>query len=95
MNKKLIIILIFLIGIIYMPIVNAEELPREGVTYFITYPNGEETVTNNYDEAMSFKKEIEEKIPGITVRHVDPLSLSVSCHIGPGSLAIAVSIKKY
>ncbi len=51
--------------------------------------------TNNYDEAMSFKKEIEEKIPGITVRHVDPLSLSVSCHIGPGSLAIAVSIKKY
>ena len=51
--------------------------------------------TNNYLEAENFKKEIEEKIPGVKVQHVDPLSLSVSCHIGPGSLAIAVSVKNY
>ena len=51
--------------------------------------------TNNYLEAENFKKEIEEKIPGVKVQHVDPLSLSVSCHIGPGCLAIAVSVKNY
>jgi DegV family protein with EDD domain len=51
--------------------------------------------THNLEDALSFKKEIEEKIPGIKVSNVNPLSLSVSCHIGPGALAIAVSIKKY
>lgn len=48
--------------------------------------------TANEDEAIRFKQEIEEAFPGIDVI-VNPLSLSVACHIGPGSLAIASSKK--
>ncbi len=48
--------------------------------------------TANEEEAIRFKQEIEEAFPGVGV-HVDPLSLSVACHIGPGSLAIASSKK--
>ena len=51
--------------------------------------------TQNFDEAEKFKDEIIKMIPGAIVRFVDPLSLSVSCHIGPGSLAIALSVKNY
>lgn len=40
------------------------------------------------EEAETWKKEIEERFPGYDV-HMDPLSLSVSCHIGAGSVAIA------
>lgn len=42
--------------------------------------------TNNEAEAMKFKEEVEEAFPGYEVRFVDPLSLSVSCHIGDGAL---------
>lgn len=45
--------------------------------------------TNNLEAALDFKKQIEEQIPNVPVVFVDSLSLSVSCHIGPGSLAIA------
>lgn len=45
--------------------------------------------TNNYEEAERFKAEIQSVFPDIPLRHVDPLSLSVSCHIGPGALAVA------
>lgn len=51
--------------------------------------------TQNFEEAEKFKDEIIKMIPGAIVRFVDPLSLSVSCHIGPGSLAIALSVKNY
>ncbi len=44
--------------------------------------------TDKDDEAKIFKKEVEEAF-GMPVEAVDPLSLSVSCHIGPGALAIA------
>ena len=44
--------------------------------------------TDKDDEAKIFKKEVEEAF-GMPVEFVDPLSLSVSCHIGPGALAIA------
>ena len=44
--------------------------------------------TNNYAEAEKFKAELENGFPGIPVDFVDPLSLSVSCHIGPGALAV-------
>lgn len=44
--------------------------------------------TDKDDEAKIFKKEVEEAF-GMPVETVDPLSLSVSCHIGPGALAIA------
>ena len=47
--------------------------------------------TNNEEEAMKFKAEVEAAFPGYSVEFVDPLSLSVSCHIGDGSLAIAAT----
>lgn len=48
--------------------------------------------TDNEEVAQEFKKEVEEAIPGYDV-YLDTLSLSVSCHIGPGALALA-AIKK-
>ena len=42
--------------------------------------------------AESFKQEVQEAFPGMEI-HMDPLSLSVSCHIGPGALAVACSRK--
>jgi DegV family protein with EDD domain len=52
------------------------------------------SVAYSYDEdaANDFKREAEEAFPGYGI-HVDPLSLSVSCHIGPGALALACSKK--
>ena len=49
--------------------------------------------TQNLDAALKFKAEIEEAFPNVEFTFVDSLSLSVSCHIGPGALAIACSIK--
>ena len=45
--------------------------------------------TNSPEAAEALKKDVEEAIPGISIDMVDPLSLSVSCHIGPGALAVA------
>lgn len=45
--------------------------------------------TDNEEMAMQFKAEVEAAFPGFQVEEVDPLSLVVSCHIGPGSLALA------
>lgn len=44
--------------------------------------------TANEEAAEFYKKEILEQFPGYDI-HVDPLSLSVACHIGPGALAFA------
>ena len=49
--------------------------------------------TEDDTEAMLFKEELEQEFPGHTIDIVDPLSLSVSCHIGPGALAVAISRK--
>ncbi len=48
--------------------------------------------TKDRDTALDFKSQLEEVFPGLEV-DVDPLSLSVACHIGPGSLAVACSKK--
>ena len=48
--------------------------------------------TGNPEEAMEWKQEIQEAFPGMDI-HMDPLSLSVACHIGQGSLAIACAKK--
>ncbi len=48
--------------------------------------------TNNLDAALEWKKEVEAAIPGFDM-HLDPLSLSVGCHIGPGALAVTVTRK--
>ncbi|MGN0168131.1 MAG: DegV family protein [Acetatifactor sp.] len=44
--------------------------------------------TYNRDAAEAYAKEIAELFPGYDI-HIDPLSLSVACHIGPGALAFA------
>ena len=44
--------------------------------------------TCSEEEAEFWKREIEARFPEYTV-NMDKLSLSVSCHIGPGSIAIA------
>jgi DegV family protein with EDD domain len=51
--------------------------------------------TENEEEAMKFKDEILKVWPDYPEENIiiDHLSLSVSCHIGPGSLAIACSKK--
>lgn len=51
--------------------------------------------TDNEEEALKFKEEILVALPKLKFRFVDPLSLSVSCHIGPGALAIAIAIDSY
>ncbi|MCM1234907.1 MAG: DegV family protein [Ruminococcus flavefaciens] len=49
--------------------------------------------TENFEEADKFKEELKEQFPDIEFSYVDPLSLSVSCHIGPGALACGCAIK--
>lgn len=44
--------------------------------------------TYDVEAAGQFKKEVMKAFPGFDV-HMDPLSLSVACHIGPGALAVA------
>lgn len=60
-------------------------------------PNGEHmylemAYTHNREEAEAFKKEVQEAFPEMEIQ-MDPLSLSISCHIGPGALAVACSRK--
>lgn len=45
--------------------------------------------SDNEAEARVFSQELKALFPNIPVTHCDRLSLSVACHIGPGSLAIA------
>lgn len=47
-------------------------------------------IAYSYDleAATQLKEEVQEQFPGFDV-HIDPLSLSVACHIGPGALAVA------
>ncbi len=40
-------------------------------------------------EAKIFAEELKEAFPNVPLCFIDPLSLSVSCHIGPGALAVA------
>ena len=48
--------------------------------------------TKDIDTANEWKKELEKEFPGMNI-HMDPLSLSVACHIGPGALAVTVTRK--
>lgn len=45
--------------------------------------------TDNEEQALAFQTELKKDFPDIAVTLCDPLSLSVSCHIGPGALALA------
>lgn len=44
--------------------------------------------TANLEAAQEYRREIEAVFPGYDI-HIDALSLSVACHIGPGALAFA------
>ena len=44
--------------------------------------------TANLEAAQEYRQEIEAVFPGYDI-HIDALSLSVACHIGPGALAFA------
>lgn len=48
--------------------------------------------TQNEEAALAFKKEVEAEFPGFDI-YMAPLSLSIACHIGPGSLAMACTKK--
>ena len=48
--------------------------------------------TGNKEEAEEFKEEVQAVFPGADI-HMDPLSLSVACHIGHGALAVACAKK--
>lgn len=48
--------------------------------------------TMNYEEAVIWRDELKSVFPGFDIE-IDPLSLSVACHIGPGALAITCTPK--
>ncbi len=65
-----------------------EEYEKGNITISVAY-------TNNLEEANKFKEEIKAAIPKIRFRFVDALSLSISCHTGPGALGAAIIINNY
>lgn len=48
--------------------------------------------TYDREAGEAFRAEVQEAFPGFDI-HMDPLSLSVACHIGPGALAVTCSKK--
>lgn len=48
--------------------------------------------TQNKAGAAELERELNELYPGVPV-HMDPLSLSIACHIGPGAFAVAATRK--
>ncbi len=44
--------------------------------------------THDRTAALAWREEVAAAFPGYEI-HMDPLSLSISCHIGPGALALA------
>lgn len=56
-----------------------------GLTFAIAY-------TYDIDKANEWKEEFLEVFPGVDI-HMEPLSLSVACHIGPGAIACTISKK--
>lgn len=51
--------------------------------------------TDNEAEALKFKEEVLKEFPLVKFHFLDSLSLSVSCHIGPGSLAVAMAVNNF
>ena len=48
--------------------------------------------SDNEEAALEFKKEVEERFQDADI-YLAPLSLSIACHIGPGSLALTATRK--
>ncbi len=63
------------------------------------YDEGRMTVsvahTQNFENAEKFSAELKETFPKLVFRYTDSLSLSVSCHIGPGALAAALAVTAF
>ena len=59
------------------------------------YARGEMSIsvayTHNLAEAEKFSEEIKRAIPDVPFHYVEPLSLSISCHIGLGTLGCAIT----
>lgn len=47
--------------------------------------------TENFEEIEKFKEEVCKVFPEIPVHFTDPLPLTISCHIGPGALAVTAT----
>ena len=43
----------------------------------------------NESEAEIYKAELEKLFPNVPIMYCDPMSLSIACHVGPGTLAVA------
>lgn len=59
-----------------------------GIEHALENVHLEIAYTKDLESALKFKEEVLEEFPGFDIL-VNPLSLSVSCHIGPGALALA------
>ena len=51
--------------------------------------------TQNQKEALKFRDEVLKEIENVEIRFIDQLSLSVSCHIGPGALALTIAVDNF
>ncbi|MGN0505077.1 MAG: DegV family protein [Lachnospiraceae bacterium] len=60
-----------------------KDIPVEKMHFGLAY-------TGNLEEAEDWRREVEANFPGVELV-MNPLSLSVSCHIGPGALAITAT----
>ncbi len=49
--------------------------------------------TKDREAALEFQAQVQEAFPGHAIDFLDPLSLSVACHIGPGALAVTCAKK--
>lgn len=71
-----------------------DAIKRDFETRFKEYvDNGQMRIfvayTKDNQKGQEFAEQIKVEFPNVPLTHVDPLSLSVSCHIGEGALAIA------
>ncbi len=56
-------------------------LSPDNIDIFVAYTQG--------SDLEGFLNDIKDAFPGFSISKVDPLSLSVACHIGTGAIAIA------
>ena len=45
--------------------------------------------TQDKAKGLEFAEQVKNEFPNVKLTFIDPLSLSVSCHIGPGAIAVA------
>lgn len=62
----------------------SDYVTKEQLKLHVAYTTDEET-------AKQWKEEVQNMFPDIAITRMDPLSFSVTCHTGPGVLAIAAS----